>query len=168
MNIQFFDQNPHRPLDPQLRTSFAGANRVDAAIAFVTKAGLLPFRTFLMKNLSSSRLVVSVCFPTNLDELAKIASKMPGRLYLHLGAKEPREKKAERIKLHSKIILVENAGTARTIVIGSHNWTGLALSGGNLEAGVVIRCDESDSIVRDVREHIETCVRESEFLTLLA
>lgn len=51
---------------------------------------------------------------------------------------------------------------SRCIVVGSHNWTENALEGYNLEAGVLIRCDERDSIVGEVRAHIDACDQRSE------
>jgi len=81
---------------------------------------------------------------------------------LHLGFKTPEELGADRGQFHSKVVLVELDATERCIIIGSHNWTGNALLGYNLEAGMILRCQEQDSIVGEVREHIEACAQRSE------
>jgi hypothetical protein len=73
--------------------------------------------------------------------------------------KTPKEPDADRGQFHSKVVLIEYEGDARCIVVGSHNWTANALQGFNLEAGMIVRCGESDVIVSDTRKHIEACVR---------
>lgn len=163
MNPQFFDSYPFRALGPDLQALLLGARRVDAAVAFVTRSGVAFLRQYLKDRPSGkARLVASVRFPTNLPELANLEEDYPGTVFLHTGFKEPIERGADRGQFHSKVALLEIDGLDRCIVLGSHNWTGSALHGHNMEAGVILRCQESDPIVAEVREHIDACVRSSE------
>jgi HKD family nuclease len=163
MNVEFFDSRPHEKLEPMLRSLVAGARRLDAAIAFVTPSGTRVLREFLKAQPGgNARLVVSVRFPTNLTEVASLSELMPGKVFIHTGFQVPEEFKADRGQFHSKVVLIECASDERCIIVGSHNWTENALAGHNLEAATIIRCRESDSIVAQVREHIESCVRRAE------
>ena len=83
----------------------------------------------------------------------------PGTVFLHTGFQTPIEEGGDRGQFHSKIVLLEMAGTERCIILGSHNWTQNALQGYNMEAGMILRCQESDTIVAQVRQHIEACAR---------
>lgn len=164
MQITFFDSYPHQQLEDTLRTILRSARRVDAAIAFVTRHGVEAFRTFprLIAGAGAARLVASVRFPTDLRALADLATTVPGDVHVHLGFSAPEEEAGERGQLHSKVVLVEQLGADRIVLIGSHNWTRMALEGHNLEAGVIVRCRESDPIVRAARRHIEACIARSE------
>lgn len=163
MNLQFFDSYPYRPLEPDLQTLVLGARRVDAAVAFVTRPGVAFLRQYLKTHPSGkARLVASVRFPTNLPELANLEDDYRGTVFLHTGFQAPLEKDGDRGQFHSKVVLLEMPGTERCIFVGSHNWTQNALQGLNMEAGMILRCQESDPIVAEVREHIEACARRSE------
>ena len=70
-----------------------------------------------------ARLVASVRFPTNLPELANLEDDYPGTVFLHTGFQYPVEDDGDRGQFHSKVVLLEMAGTERCIVVGSHNWT---------------------------------------------
>jgi len=159
MNLQFFDSYPYRPLEPDLQTLALGARRVDAAVAFVTWPGVAFLRQYLKSRPSGkARLVASIRFPTNLQELANLEDDYPGTVFLHTGFQYPVEDDGDRGQFHSKIVLLEMPGTERCIVVGSHNWTQNALQGYNMEAGMILRCQEADPIVAEVRRHIEACV----------
>lgn len=163
MHIEFFDPYPHEMLEPQLRSLVAGAKRLDAAVAFVTRGGAVVLREFISaQGPQNARLVASVRYPTDLVELIRLADAMPERVFIHTGFKTPEEDKADRGQFHSKVVLIEHDGNDRSLLIGSHNWTENALHGHNLEAGVIIRCQESDPIVGKVRQHIEACIHRSE------
>jgi hypothetical protein len=158
MNLQFFDTYPYRALEPDLQTLVLGARRVDAAVAFVTRPGVAFLHQYLKSRPSGkARLVASVRFPTNLPELANLEDDYPGTVFLHTGFQFPVEDDGDRGQFHSKIVLLEMAGTERCIVVGSHNWTGNALNGLNMEAGMILRCQDSDPIVAQVRQHIQAC-----------
>jgi hypothetical protein len=163
MKLQFFDSKPRRTLEPELRSLVLHARRLDAAVAFVTRPGTALIRQYVKSNPSgTARLVASVRFPTDLQELAKVEDDFPGTVFLHTGFLTPREEDAERGQFHSKIALLEFDDVERCVVIGSHNWTGNALQGHNLEAGMILRGQESDPIVIQVREHIDACIADSE------
>ncbi|MGD0899321.1 MAG: phospholipase D-like domain-containing protein, partial [Thermoguttaceae bacterium] len=163
MNVQFFDSYPYRTLEPDLQPLLLGARRLDAAVAFVTRPGVALLRQYLKTHPpGAARLVASVRFPTNLRELANLEDDFPGTVFLHTGFQAPIEKGADRGQFHSKVALVELDDTERCIILGSHNWTGNALHGHNMEAGVILRCQEADAIVAQVRQHIEACARRSE------
>ena len=108
------------------------------------------------------RLVASVRFPTDLRELANLEDDFPGTVFLHTGFQAPVEKGADRGQFHSKVALLELDDSERCVILGSHNWTGSALHGHNMEAGVILRCQETDPLVAQVRQHIEACARRSE------
>ncbi len=163
MNLQFFDSRPYRTLEPDLQALMLGARKIDAAVAFVTRPGVALLRQyFKTQPASTARLVASVRFPTDLRELANLEDDFPGTIFIHTGFQTPIEKGADRGQFHSKVVLLEMDGTARCIVLGSHNWTGNALHGYNMEAGMILRCQESDPIVAQVRQHIEACACRSE------
>ncbi|MFH1269329.1 MAG: hypothetical protein ABIK89_26675 [Planctomycetota bacterium] len=163
MQVEFFSPYPYDRLEPALESMIQGARRVDAAIAFVTGPGVALIRQYVKSHgPGNARLAASVRFPTNLVELANLEEDFPGTVFIHTGFQTPIEKGADRGQFHSKVVLLELDGTERCIVLGSHNWTGNALHGHNMEAGVILRCQESDPIVAQVRQHIEACARRSE------
>ena len=160
MQIEFFDSYPYCALEPALQTLVLGARRVDAAVAFVTRPGVAFLRQYLKTHsLGTARLVASVRFPTDIQELANLEDDYPGTVFLHTGFQTPIESGADRGQFHSKVVLLEMDGKERCIVLGSHNWTANALQGYNMEAGMILRCKETDPIVAQVREHIEACAR---------
>jgi hypothetical protein len=114
------------------------SRRTDTAIAFITRSGVSLVNEFLRAYPDASApLVASVRFPTDLQELARLADEFENTVYLHLGFEKPREKKADRAQFHSKVVLFELEGDERCAIVGSHNWTQCGLEGLNLEAGVV-------------------------------
>lgn len=163
MQIDFFDSYPHEHFEPELRSLVAQAQRLDAAIAFVTRGGTTVLREFLNTHPPDrARIVASIRFPTSLTELMHLAGLMSGNVFIHTGFRTPEERKAERGQFHSKVVLLELAGDQRCVIVCSHNWTQNALHGHNLEAGVIIRCVEADPIVGQARDHINACAARSE------
>jgi hypothetical protein len=164
MFIQLLHPLPHTPLRVVLEPLFLNATRVEAAVAFVTRPGV---RTFLKLVTGSSlrnntRFVASIRWPTDLDALAELAKTMPGRIYIHRGYFLPEEVNHDRTLMHSKTVYVENGTGDAHILVGSHNWTGQALDGNNLEASVHIQCSKTDAFAGQVRTHIDRCMAESE------
>ena len=79
MDVDFFDPYPYRPLSPNLTSLLLGARKVDAAVAFVTRPGVTLLRQYLKTHpLGTARLVASVRFPTDLDELANLEEDYSG------------------------------------------------------------------------------------------
>jgi len=163
MQIDFIDPYPYKNLEPDLRSLMLNARKVDAAVAFVTQPGVALLRQYFKSHPpGSARLVASVRFPTDLVELANLEDDYPGTVFLHTGFQRPVEKNADRGQFHSKVVLLELGGADVCIILGSHNWTGNALHGHNMEAGVILRCQETDPVVAQVRKHIEACAQRSE------
>jgi hypothetical protein len=164
MMIRLLHPLPHTPLRSVLEPLFQQASRVESAVAFVTRPGV---RTFLKLVASppvrqNSRFVASIRWPTDLDALGELAAKMPGRVYIHRGYFLPEESNHDRSLMHSKTVYIENGRGDVDILVGSHNWTGQALDGNNLEASVHIQCPQNDPFAAQVRTHIDRCVAESE------
>ena len=163
MQVELFDGFPHAELLPKMRTLLARAKRVDAAIAFVTRGGTGALRELLHSaSPPEVRLVASVRFPSDLEELDRLSQKPGCSVWIHTGFRNPKEENADRGQFHSKLVLIERDGDERVVVVGSHNWTENALRGYNLEAGVVFHCVESDDIAQQARRHIEACIAESQ------
>ncbi len=164
MKVQLLHPLPHTPLRDVLAPLFLNASRVEAAVAFVTKPGV---RTFLELVASDSlrkntRFVASIRWPTDLNALAELAAKMPGRIFIHRGYFLPEEINHDRTLMHSKTVYVESSTGDVHVLVGSHNWTGQALDGNNLEASVQIECSKDDAIASQLRTHIDRCIAESE------
>ncbi len=165
LNIQFFDSYPYRTLKPPLQALLLAARRLDAAVAFVTRPGVALLRQYLKTHRpGAAQLVASVRFPTDLRELANLEDDFPGTVFLHTGFQAPVEKGADRGQFHSKVALLELDDSERCVILGSHNWTGGALHGHDVEAGVILRCQETNPLVAQVRQHVEACARRSEAL----
>lgn len=163
MQIEFIDAYPFEELQPTLERLCTGARRIDAAVAFVTKHGTETLLKLLRQpSPPQVRLVVSVRFPTDIGALCRLEPRLNGNLFIHTGYQLPEEEHADRGQFHSKVVLIETNATERSILVGSHNWTECGLRGVNIEAGVHIRCNEGDDIVRQVRSHIAGCIGRSE------
>jgi hypothetical protein len=137
-------------------------------VAFVTRPGV---RTFLKLVPSesvrrNSRFVASIRWPTDLDALGQLAEKMPGRVYIHRGYFLPEETNHDRSLMHSKTVYIESSLGDVHVLVGSHNWTGQALDGNNLEASVHVQCPSTDPFAGEIRTHIDRCVAESEVFDL--
>jgi hypothetical protein len=163
MQVGLLDSDPFQVASLRLRPLMVRARRIDAAVAFITGAGTQFVKECLaLQPTPAVRLVASVRFPTDLGALAGVAGMSRLDLRLHVRTTKNVEPRAERGQLHSKLVLLELDGDERVVVVGSHNWTGFALNGINLEAGVIIHCVEQDSIAGEVRRHIARCALISE------
>ena len=139
---------------------------VQMAFAYFSKAGW----NLLEKNPSvlvhdNSFLVVSVDWPTDLEVLANIASRYPGKVYLHLGWVTPREKKVGRALMHSKLALGRSTSTWR-LWVGSQNMTARAMFSGNMEAALVYEALQLDQPIIDARDHLRRCQKGAELFDL--
>ena len=150
MQVELISSNPHEPLGPRLAAVIEGASRVRAAVAFMTGEGVNWVSKALAKNPGVDfKLLVSVRWPTNLAALAKLAEKRPDSVWLHLCGVLPKEVDGEVYQFHPKLLVAERADGAADVVVGSHNWTGMALHGLNQEASMHVRCAASDKVVKD-------------------
>lgn len=165
MHVELLHPVPHTPLHATLGAVFRTASRVQLAVAFLTGPGASTFLRLVPagKVRAASRVAASIRWPTNLDALAQLSAQMPGGVYLHRGLLLPEETNHDRPLMHSKVAYVEHAGSDEVdVLVGSHNWTGQALDGNNLEATVRVRCPGSDPFAADTRRHLDACFAESE------
>jgi hypothetical protein len=111
VNIEFFDGGPNAGLGGRIPSVLAGAQRIDAAVAFVTRRGADLVRQLMaLPGLPVIRLVASVRFPTNLSQLAELAGKLPRRVWIHLGYNQPQEALGDRGQFHSKLAMADLEG----------------------------------------------------------
>ncbi len=165
MQIELLNPIPQTPLHPALKGIFRNASRVQLAVAFLTGPGAATFRDLVPAGPAgdASRVVASIRWPTSLPALGKLSAEMPRGVYLHRGLFLPEETNHDRPLMHSKVVYVEHAGSAEVdILVGSHNWTGQALAGNNLEATVHVRCQAGEPFAADVRRHLDGCFAGSE------
>lgn len=160
--FQLCDADPHAPFRDSLGNSLQSACSLDAAIAFVTKGGVkFVLERFLQKasanELQTSRLCVSVHWPTDLDALCRLSPYLKDRLRLYLGPQTPQETRGHSPLMHSKVVLSEQSDGRLDIFVGSHNWTGAALDGVNFEASVHLLCDEASPFAASIRKHLDAC-----------
>jgi PLD-like domain len=140
----------------------ANAKRVEAAVAFVTRAGVDLAHREIDTSRCDVRIVTSVRWPTNIKAVAELASRWPNAVWIHLAGNSPQERSGDKYQMHSKAIAIDGQNDSFTGFVGSHNWTFTALDGLNLEATVEVSCHTSDSFAIDLRSHVEACVAESE------
>lgn len=160
MNVELHSENPREKLWPRIARTAKDATFIDLAVAFVTADGSDAIRRIAAELPSTSRLrlLVSVMFPTDLGEIAKLPKTIGVGIHL---ADPNKEFDEDHKQFHSKIVYIERPDHSCTVVVGSHNWTGYGLHGGNLEASFVIDCTKDESVPRQVREHIDRCWKSS-------
>lgn len=163
MHTTLHASGPHDPIRRHLAAAIAQATRADAAVAFITRAGV----DFLLHEIESHptirfRIVTSVRWPTNIRAVGELATRWPDSVWIHLAGDSPHEKAGDRYQMHSKAMAVETTDDRIIGFVGSHNWTFSALDGVNLEASVEVSCQPSDAFARDLRAHIEACAAEAE------
>ena len=162
MQIKLHSSGPHDPIRRHIAGAMANARRVDAAVAFVTRAGVDLAHREIDTSRCDVRIVTSVRWPTNIKAVAELATRWPNAIWIHLAGDSPHEKFGDKYQMHSKVIAIEGQGDAFTGFVGSHNWTFAALDGPNLEATVEVSCRTTDSFAGDLRSHIDACVAEAE------
>lgn len=163
MDVEVLFASAHQPFETKLAQSIMGASDVNIAVAFLSRFGVDFIRkNFCEPNHAQWQLVTSVRWPTDMDALSDLARDYPYRIWLHLGGKTPQERDAERYQLHSKLVICNYSTGNADVFIGSHNWTGMALRGLNLEIGVRIACSATDAAAIDAMSHWQQCQQESE------
>jgi hypothetical protein len=131
------------------------------ACAFFTKAGAVILERHLPRlQKSGSCLVVSSEPPTDVEATNEIAKAAPGHVWMHFAGALPYEKKVGSALMHSKVFYAE-AGTSCWLWVGSHNLTGRATEGANLEAAVLLTGYPQEAPFVAARQHIEACRAES-------
>lgn len=134
-----------------------GTISLQVANCFVTAPGYIILSHHIRQlQQEHSFVVASVAFPTDLDALAALHTRIPGKVYIHLGGALPKEPHVGRALMHSKVFLAEAPGRC-TLWVGSHNLTAMAIEGGNFEAAVIMSGPIDNAVVQDARQHLNTC-----------
>lgn len=166
MQTDVLSANPHEPLAETLVPLLQSATRLELAVAFMTRYGV----DLLLNNVhlpnDDVTVVVSVRTPTDLDAVQDIFRQWPNRVWIDLGFETPTERVARlQAQLHSKLVIVQSRLGQVQAVIGSHNWTRMALTGRNGEVSVRLTGTDADVEIQDLRQHVvtlrqaETCER---------
>ena len=92
--------------------------------------------------------------PTNISNIKEYHKFGTTNIYLHHYKLAVKDKKTAHL-LHSKILVFDMSETTAEIWIGSHNMTGRAVKGLNLEASVAIKCKKTDEIYIDTYEYLK-------------
>jgi len=112
-------------------------------------------------NKPESFFVVSVALPTDLDAVNDLHSLAPGHVYIHLGGATPEEFRVGRALMHSKVLLAAGAVSSR-LWTGSHNFTGQAITGGNIEGALLLTAPSNHAAIQDAGTHLNICRMTSE------
>ncbi len=160
MDVSFIPgpTDPHGPARDALDDVLSsGTTRIMVACAFFSAAGCAIMRRHLARlQAPGSCLVVSADPPTNIGALNGLAREAPGKVWAYQTGKLPTEKKVGHALMHSKVFYAE-AGENCRLWVGSHNLTGRATTGANLEAALVLTGHRSEAPFEAARQHIETC-----------
>lgn len=139
----------------KLQRTIAQSKLLRSAIAYWT----LPFDKMsedLPQKLSGDGfLCVDINYPTNIDELKRIATR-GGNVYLLLLKPNPQPGDLRTNMpphlMHTKTFLFNLDDKSAEFWVGSHNWTARALSGLNIEASNVINMATSSHLYQLARE----------------
>lgn len=138
-----------------------GTGRIMVACAFCSGAGVaIMYRHLPRLQTQGSCLVVSADSPTEIDAVNDLAAQAPGAVWVHQTGKLPNEKRVGHALMHSKVFYAE-AGDKCWLWVGSHNLTGRAMTGANLEAAVLMTGHPAEPQFQAARQHIEACRAES-------
>ncbi|MDQ3816083.1 MAG: hypothetical protein M3362_00135 [Acidobacteriota bacterium] len=158
MKISFISRDPReRALIPLSTVLAHGTDQLAIACAFLTAGGaesVKPYASLLTND--DSFIVVSAAPPTDMKALATLDKLAPGRVYIHLGALTPYEKKVGRGLMHSKVFYARNGGNCKAW-IGSHNLTASAMLSVNCEAAITVEGPSEDGCFQDILAHLITC-----------
>lgn len=159
MKVELHNEEPRKRLSLVLPALLERATSVDIAVAFMSKHGGDTVESIVaqLHGKAEVNLVVSVLFPTNLDRVARLTRELGKKINVWIHLAWPDNSERIHQQLHSKVIFIQRADRSRVIIVGSHNWTNNGLEGGNLEASVILTCDESDPVTEQTRQHIEKC-----------
>lgn len=156
--VQFLHPTGHANVRQELDALIeSGSVSLRAAVCFFTRPGFILLRRHKsILNKPESFFVVSVDWPTDLDAVNELHSLAPDHVYIHLGGATPEEIRVGRALMHSKVLLATGAVSSR-LWSGSHNFTGQAITGGNIEAAVLLTAPSSHSAMQDAATHLNVC-----------
>lgn len=111
------------------------------------------FARAMKKN--NSFFCCDIQLPTNIKNILEYSKHGVKEIYLHKFRQSPSEYTQNTNLLHSKVLLFEINETEVEIWVGSHNFTGYAIGGLNLEATISIKCKKSDKIYSEISDYLE-------------
>jgi len=159
LQVTFVDGNPKHRARAGLESVLKhGTKRLRIACCFATTAGLKILKRYLpLLGREGSFAVFSSEYPTDLKTLGQWMDQHPGHIFVHYGKHFHRaESSNTRELMHSKLFYADDGETAK-VWCGSHNLTGSALQGRNIEAANVIEGPVHDPYFKAVLAHLEGC-----------
>lgn len=159
LRIKFIHENPKQRARPHLEKILRhGTKRLCIACCYATRAGLKVLHPFLKHLCRPGSFAVFSCeYPTNLKILGEWMKDHPSHIFIHYGKYYHRaESFNTRELMHSKIFYASDGVTAK-VWCGSHNLTGSALQGRNIEVATVVEGPEQHPYFKAVLDHIEGC-----------
>jgi hypothetical protein len=100
-------------------------------------------------------LVCDLHPPTNIDYLNTLSSNGCDIFLDWERYSGPKIRSESRGLMHAKVLLFDRADESARIWVGSHNWTGRALTGLNVEASIVISTHQGSSIYSRIEDFLE-------------
>lgn len=159
LQVTFVDGNPkHRARAALERVLAHGTKRLRMACCFATTAGLKILKRYLpLIGREGSFAVFSSEYPTDLKTLGQWMERHPGHIFVHYGKSFRRaESSNTRELMHSKLFYADDGETAK-VWCGSHNLTGSALQGRNIEAANVIEGPVHHPYFAAILTHLDGC-----------
>ena len=96
LHTKLHSSGPHDPVRRHIAGAMANARRVDAAVAFVTRAGVDLAHREIDTSRCDVRIVTSVRWPTNIKAVAELATRWPNAIWIHLAGHYPQEKSGDK------------------------------------------------------------------------
>lgn len=162
MLVEVLSEDPHQPIEQTIIPLIQRSSRVELAVAFLTRYGADRLKESVSVTGDDVTIVVSVRAPTDLDAVHELYQKWPGRVWIDLGFSNPQEPyTGMRAQLHSKVVITKSMSGTVDAIVGSHNWTRMALTGRNGEASIKLSGTDDDEEIGQLRRHI-TALRDAE------
>lgn len=164
MITQFYHAHPRKEAYERMNSIFVGATKkLMAAVCYVTKEGckLIAENIDRLKT-EGSFIIIGYNDVSDIEEINKLCAMAPGKIFFHGVGKssESWEGSLAPGLMHDKLIYSENESGA-TVWVGSHNLTYNALRGVNIESATITKGDTNEVFFNDVREHLQSILRES-------
>jgi len=149
-----------RAVSRQLEASMGNAAVMRASIAYwtINENHFLTQSAARLLREPGSFLCVDIQIPTNLDVMAEMASE-EANIYLHLARLANPPRRGDLVDLphllHQKMLLFDYPGDDAELWIGSHNWTGRALGGLNIESSIVLSLKNGCPLYQEASDSLE-------------